>query len=305
MVAIVLYLVHAVYSPKIWAEPPELSGDTAFAYLQELVTRGNRYYAAPTRPDQIRYMQKTLADLGWKVSVQSFEALETQSQNIYTLSNIIAIDPQPHTRRIILGSHWDTRLWAEEDHNVFRRNTPITGANDGSSGVALIFAIAEYLKNHPLSHTAVDIVLFDGEEFGRPGKGGYCKGSEYFVQSMESVYPFQPSAVIVLDMIADSQLMLEQELYSIRNSPQLWTAVTPHLKAQQIPFSSVPKPIQDDQFPFRARNIPAILLIDLSYPHWHTHKDTLDKCDPKSMQRVGNGVLSWLRANDVTISPPQ
>jgi len=290
---------------QLWANPPSFSGNVAFQYLEDLVARGHRHYGAKNRQQQIDYMKKMLSDSGWKVSVQHFDELEQQSQNIYRLSNIIAQDPHPYKRRILLGSHWDTRLWAEEDPNILRRNHPIMGANDGSSGVALLFAIAAYLKENPLKNTAVDIVLCDGEEFGRPKKGGYCKGSEYFVQHLDRLYTSPLAAVIILDMIADAELTLEKEAHSIRYSPSLWSEVKQHLKKQDISFSQYSRSIRDDQSPFFDKNIPSILLIDLSYPYWHTHQDTLDKCSPKSMEKVGKGLLSWLRAIDSSTGPSQ
>lgn len=286
----------------LWANPPPFSGDIAFEYLEDLVQRGHRYYGAPERPQRIKEMHDILSKMGWKVSIQSFEEKEQQSQKVYRLSNVIAHDSKTHARRVLLGSHWDTRLWAEEDANFLRRNQPITGANDGSSGVALLFALAKYLRENPLKHTAVDIVLFDGEEFGRPRKGGYCKGSEYFVRNIEQEYPHPIHAVVVLDMIADSNLVLEREYSSIHDSSQLWNGMFPHLTDQGIAFSQTSRSIRDDQSPFREKGIPSILLIDLSYPHWHTHQDTLDKCSAQSMQKVGEGLLSWLRSIDQPIA---
>ena len=120
------------------AQPPDFSGDNAYTRLKKLVEQGHRYYAAPHRPTQIQTMHDALSSYGWNVLSQSFDVLEPTSNKEYTLTNIIAIDPKPAQKRFVLGTHWDTRLWAEEDVNPFARNKPIAGANDGSSGVALL-----------------------------------------------------------------------------------------------------------------------------------------------------------------------
>lgn len=283
---------------SLFAQPPDFSGDNAYARLKTLVEQGHRYYAAPHRPTQIQTMKQTLSSYGWNVHSQSFDVLEPTSNKEYTLTNIIAIDPKSAKKRFILGTHWDTRLWAEEDTNPFSRNKPITGANDGSSGVALLLELAETIQKYPLQNIALDIIFFDGEEFGRPHKGGYCKGSEYFVAHMNDVYPYKPTGVVVLDMIADMDLKLEKEAYSVTHSPRLWKQVQQHLQVQDIPFSDQRRSIRDDQHPFLQKDIPAILLIDLSYPYWHTHQDTINKCSPQSLHKMGNALVSWLHAQD-------
>ena len=283
---------------SLFAQPPTFSGDNAYARLKELVAQGHRYYAAPNRTQQIKTMHDVLDSYGWNVLSQSFDVLEPTSNKEYTLTNIIAIDPKPAQKRFILGTHWDTRLWAEEDANPFSRNKPIAGANDGSSGVALLLELAETIQKHPLQNIALDIIFFDGEEFGRPHKGGYCKGSEYFVAYMEDVYPYKPTGVVVLDMIADADLRLEKEAYSVAHSPRLWKQVQQHLQGQDIPFSKQRRSIRDDQHPFLQKDIPAILLIDLSYPYWHTHQDTIDKCSPQSLHKMGNALVLWLYEQD-------
>lgn len=283
---------------SLLAQPPVFSGDKAYIRLEELVTQGHRYYNAPHRPKQIQTMQSYLSNYGWHAVTQSFSIVEPTSNKAYTLTNIIAIDPKPAKKRFILGTHWDTRLWAEEDANPFARNKPIPGANDGSSGVALLLELAATIQKYPLQNIALDIIFFDGEEFGRPHKGGYCKGSEYFVANINSVYPYQPTGVVILDMIADTDLRLEKEAYSVEHSPKLWNQVQHHLHTQGIPLSNRRRSIRDDQHPFLIQDIPAILLIDLSYPHWHTHQDTIDKCSPESLHKVGNALIAWLYEQD-------
>ena len=294
--------IHSLLCTAHAEESPHFSGDSAFSRLQTLVSRGERYYDAPDRQSQIEYLSAELSHQGWNVQIQSFPALEQTSNIQYQLSNIIAIDPKPYSKRIILGSHWDTRLWAEEDPNPFLRKKAIPGANDGSSGVALLLEIAHTLAQNELSNTAVDIIFFDGEEFGRPQKGDYCKGSEYFVQHIEEIYPYQPSGVIIFDMIADRDLILENEGHSISASSALWNSVQKQLFENHVVFSSQKRNIRDDQHPFIKMGIPAILLIDLSYPYWHTHSDTLDKCSPKSLGQIGQSIISWLFENDTSIS---
>ena len=56
--------------------------------------------------------------------------------------------------------------------------------------------------------------------------------------------------------------------------------------------------IVDDHSPFQALGIPAALIIDLDYPYWHTHLDTLDKISPQSLKQTGLVLLSTLKKID-------
>ncbi len=278
----------------------------AFKILSELVQRGQRYYGAPMRNEVIQGLAKQLQDLGAEISLQAFEKVEPKSQLKYTLTNIVArFNPQAK-QRVILGSHWDTRLWAEEDHNPNLKSKPITGANDGSSGVAVLLELARQLDKLKLKDLGVDIVLFDGEEFGRPGSDDYCAGSRYFAQNLSTYYPsVKPKAVIVIDMVGDKDLAFPPEQSSVKFARPLTTLIwreaiklklpafqrglergSPHAKSLWI---------VDDHSPFQKLGIPAVLVIDLNYPHWHTHQDTMDKISPQSLKQTGLALLASLK----------
>ena len=66
-------------------------------------------------------------------------------------------------RPIILGAHYDTRRFADEDADPANRELPIVGANDGGSGTAELLALAQYFKEHP-PRRPVRLVFFDGED---------------------------------------------------------------------------------------------------------------------------------------------
>ena len=106
----------------------------------------------------------------------------------------------------------------------------------------------------PLDHISVDVVFFDGEELGKPGVGGYCKGSEFFVEHLQQVYSVPPIGVVVLDMVGDQNLQIEREYHSISQSPVLWSSLSPHLEAQAVSINHPPIAIKDDQFPFIQRD---------------------------------------------------
>jgi Zn-dependent M28 family amino/carboxypeptidase len=53
-------------------------------------------------------------------------------------------------------------------------------------------------------------------------------------------------------------------------------------------------PVEDDHIPFLQAGVPAVDLIDLDYPAWHTSSDTLDAVSARSLQVVGDVVLAAL-----------
>ncbi len=53
-------------------------------------------------------------------------------------------------------------------------------------------------------------------------------------------------------------------------------------------------PIEDDHLRFLEAGVPAVDIIDLDYPAWHTAGDTLDKVSAASLQAVGDVLLAAL-----------
>jgi glutaminyl-peptide cyclotransferase len=53
-------------------------------------------------------------------------------------------------------------------------------------------------------------------------------------------------------------------------------------------------PIIDDHTPFLRAHVPAIDLIDWSYPG-HTLQDGMDKIDPRALDAVGESVLELVQ----------
>jgi glutaminyl-peptide cyclotransferase len=289
-------------------EPPEpaasqdFEGERAFADLRGMVERGHRYYGAPERDAALQAIVERFRDHVAEVRRQRFEVDHPDGAGQITLENVLLRQHPGRHRRLILGSHWDTRLWAEEDPNEDRVEEPIPGANDGTSGIAVMLEIARALAARPLEGFGVDYVLFDGEEYGQPGNDLYCQGSRYLVAHLDEWYPggTLPEGAIVMDMVADADLGIPRETFSLRRARWLvelvWDAARDRGEDAFIDDRQIS--IIDDQLPLLEAGIPAILLIDYDYPWWHTHEDTLERCSAESLRRVGNVVLDALRRID-------
>ncbi|MFZ1405248.1 MAG: M28 family peptidase, partial [Anaerolineae bacterium] len=192
---------------------------------------------------------------------------------------------------VLLGAHYDTRLYADNDPDVSRRDEPVPGANDGASGVAVLLELARSLDAAAIGDD-IWLAFFDAEDNGRINGWEFIAGSRFMAQNLPM--PTKPEVVIVVDMIGDA----DQQIYLERNSDekyqqQLWQI------AARLGFETVfiPEPkwtMVDDHIPFKEAGIPAVDIIDFDYPYWHTTQDTTDKLSGDSLERVGRVLEVWL-----------
>jgi peptidase M28-like protein len=105
--------------------------------------------------------------------------------------------------------------------------------------------------------------------------------------------------MVLLDYIANKGVQLPREGSS---TPKLWARV--RAAARSVGVGAVFPPtrqttIYDDHTPFLRAGIPAVDLIDFSYPYADGLQDTIDKLSTDSLDAVGETVyalVSELRA---------
>ncbi|MHB1459033.1 MAG: M28 family peptidase [Armatimonadota bacterium] len=203
------------------------------------------------------------------------------------LTNIIAKFGKTSGNPILLCAHWDTRPIADRDRDPSKRKTPIIGANDGASGVAVLLELARLFKVSPPS-VPVTIVLFDGEDYGPTGDDMFL-GSSYFASNHEKGIKFRFG--ILLDMIGDKNLNIYREANSqaaARNVNDLVWSTAKQLGYARNFIDNVKFSINDDHIPLIRAGIPCVDIIDFDYMPWHTTYDTPDKCSPESLKIVGD-----------------
>ncbi len=189
---------------------------------------------------------------------------------------------------IILGTHYDLRLLSDQDPNPTLIQTPVPGANDGASGVAVLLALARSLPQSLGFQTW--LVFFDAEDNGDIPGWDWLLGSQVFVKSLTS----HPDKVVVIDMIGDADL----NIYMERNSnPDINNSIWAEAASLGYSSSFIDQykwSMEDDHTPFLKAGISAVDIIDFDYPYWHTTQDTPDKVSSKSLQIVGNTLWNWL-----------
>jgi len=229
----------------------------------------------------ITWMESELHKAGWQVTIQDATEMGHPLQNV--IANQTSATPQ-----IILGAHYDSRLFADQDPGP-GRNAPVPGADDGASGVAVLLELARSL---PRDILPTELVFFDAEDDGGFAGWDWLLGSRAFVASLT----IRPREAVVLDMVGDANLNIYMECNSnIALSQAIWAQAAALGYAKQfIPHAKYC--MLDDHTPFLQAGIPAVDIIDFDYPYWHTAADTADKVSAQSLQTVGRTVLAWLIA---------
>ena len=203
--------------------------------------------------------------------------------------------------RVVLLAHWDSRPFADGPNSPEAYRTkpypikPIPAANDGASGAAVLVELARALKGR---HPGVGILylLDDGEDVG-PDMQEMLLGVDYFAKHLPTP---KPDYGILLDMIGKTNMVVGEEIESLKYAPSLTKAF--FANAGEIglgkTFPATPADdIEDDHWPLIQRGIPTLDLIDFNYDQWHTVDDTPAHCSQDSLYKTGIALESFLLKN--------
>jgi glutaminyl-peptide cyclotransferase len=284
LIGALLILVAGWYAASFLnREPDSASFDSSRAYadVQTQVAFGPRIPGSQGHAQVREWMRAELESAGWVVEVQQTERMGHPVYNIIAKKNADA--PQ-----IILGAHYDTRMFADNDPDLLKRSEPVPGANDGASGVAVLLELARSLPDETVP---VWLVFFDTEDNGRIEGWDWILGSRAFAEEI----PVRPQAVVIVDMIGDADLNIYLEQNSnVAIRTEIWSTAEKLGYGEQF-INEEKFSMLDDHTPFLEAGIPAVDLIDFDYPYWHTTQDTPDKVTAESLQAVGDTLLSWVR----------
>lgn len=292
-------VVAPIYTINYNAETPKFIAQNAFDEIKAQVEFGPRNPNSEGHKNALQYLQSKLSEYADEVVIQSFEYSGYDDVRL-SLSNIIAKFNPLSENRILLCAHWDTRPWADADPDPERRDLPISGANDGASGVGVLLEIARILSQHKLEY-GIDIVLFDGEDYGKENDLlNFCLGSKYFAVASKS----DPHFAILLDLVGDKNAIFPKETYSIQYASEIveliWDTAK-NVNASKF-INTTGSPIYDDHIPLNSSGIKTINIIDNDYvgqkasnrKFWHTHEDTIDKIGIETLQQVGNVIVKLI-----------
>ena len=267
--------------PAVPAKEIEFNSQRAYQHIATQLAFGPCYPGSDGHKAVGRWITEELKTNGWQVDQQTLKI------DGHTIHNLIAHHGET-APNIILGAHYDTRLWADNDPDPKQHGQPVPGANDGASGVAVLLELARVIPADAQPGTW--LVFFDAEDQGRIAGWDWILGSTAFVETLQSA----PQAVVIVDMIGDKDLNIYREINSDPVlSDQVWSQAA-QLGYEDIFINEEKYSILDDHTPFLNAGIPAINLIDFDYPAWHTIQDDLEQVSAKSLQTVGDTLLAWL-----------
>ena len=187
---------------------------------------------------------------------------------------------------VVLAAHYDTK------------NLPgFVGANDGAGGTAAVLEISRALRKlkRPKGAPEVRFVFFDGEEAtddSQPFEATGLRGSRAYADR----HAKEIRALVLLDFVAEKGAMrIPREAGS---EPRLWRRLRAAAKRagslEAFP-DVVSGEVTDDHTPFTRKGIPAIDLIDFTFPCWHETCDDLSAVSERSLDLSGEAVLELLR----------
>jgi hypothetical protein len=295
-----------VTEPEIKISVPTFNSDSAYNYVAKQVSFGARVPNTKAHQQCGDWLIETLKQFSDTLYVQAGEVKAFDNTPL-KFRNIIAAFNSENKKRIILAAHWDTRPFADQDKDQSKWRTPIDGANDGGSGVAVLLEIARQLKANKID-LGIDIILFDAEDYGQPGfsnlpekENTYCLGSQHWAKNLH-VPGYNAKYGILLDMVGAKGSTFLMEGYSMQVHPELvrkvWNKAHQLGYTQYFLFQKTSPIIDDHYYVNKITQIPMIDIISLHpqnlysfHESWHTHDDNLSVIDKKVLGAVGNTVL--------------
>jgi Zn-dependent M28 family amino/carboxypeptidase len=267
-------------------------GQRAWQHLTEIVAIGPRPAGSPGLRRTRAYITRQLGAMGLTTHEQPFTA--TTPVGPVEMVNLAVRLPGRRPDRILVAGHYDTK----------RMPGVFVGANDGGSSAAFLIELARVLHTRPLEFT-VELVWFDGEEAVMEWQGqDHTYGSRHYVQAARTAGALAAiRALVLVDMIADRDLELRRDPNSTGWLVDLIWDTAARLGHQQT-FVDRTFAVEDDHLRFIEAGIPAVDLIDLDYPAWHTPADTLEQVSARGLQIVGDVVLASLPAIERRLTAP-
>lgn len=169
-------------------------GDLAYGHVRTFSEDMPRRIAGgPAEKAAAEYIEEQFSQMGYTAEMQPFSY--TRRGVVTHSQNVIAVKAGSSSREIIVGAHYDSVAVG-------------TGADDNSSGVAVMLEVAERLANVNTAYT-IRFIAFGAEEVG-------LQGSNYIARNMSTQEIANTAAMINLDTLLGGDFMY---VYSGLNGP--------------------------------------------------------------------------------------
>ncbi|MDQ4072215.1 MAG: M28 family metallopeptidase, partial [Actinomycetota bacterium] len=268
-------------SPCPRGRPPKprtdrVDEDAAFALLRDQVELGPRPAGSPASRRLAEGLRSLLPN-------GEIDEIEARGPDGRPLRNVIgAVRGRDPVRLVVVGAHYDTK-----DLPGF------VGANDGAGGTAAVVSLARSIRPRQLAPTVV-FILFDGEETPPLREGIERYGLRGSRAAAPGYAARGAAAMILLDFVADRNLSIPREANS---TPGLWEELRAAAARVGVGcvFPATTQPaVTDDHVPFLKAGVPAINLIDFTFPCWHQRCDDMSAVSKRSLDASVEAVYELL-----------
>ena len=287
---------------------PDFNGDSAYAYVDRQVTFGPRVPNTSAHVSCGDYLAGELKRFGADVTEQKMIVTAYNGTKL-NARNIIGSYGLDKKNRVLLFAHWDSRPYSDHDPDPANHKKPLSGANDGASGVGVLLEVARVMQSQS-PEIGVDIIFFDAEDYGLPAfvtdyKGDstetWCLGSRYWAQNPH-VPNYKAKFGILLDMVGAEGATFYKEPYSKEYAgnvlEKVWSTAG-RLGYSKFFIGKDGSGVMDDHIPVnQIRRIPSIDIIDYRqdvengfFHSWHTQKDDMSNISKETLKVVGQTLL--------------
>lgn len=181
-------------------------------------------------------------------------------------------------------------ITAHYDHLGRRNNIIFNGADDNASGVAALFAFAEYFKNNPPKHSVI-LAAFDAEELD-------LKGSNYFINhtvvslkdiifnlNMDMISRSEDNELFIVGI--HSKTALKDDLSDIKNASKKIKLSYGHDGTDGLEDWSY----ASDHAVFRKKNIPSLYFGVADHEDYHKATDDFINIHPEFFKEAVHQIL--------------
>lgn len=282
-----------------------VDADSVYARVAEQVAMGPRIPGTPGHDRCVDYIVARLKAAGADVTVQdTVFAPAGSAVKPQHVRNITGRFNAGAPRHVMLLAHYDTRPWADQEADKSLHNTPIDGANDGASGVAVLLEIARLMKQLP-DNVEVEMLFVDAEDAGNYDDDfSWCIGAQAWADAFDSTSRRVPEYAILLDMVGGKNAVFPREYFSERYARNVNNLVWESARAlgygDRFP-DEIGGALNDDHIHIMRMGIPTIDIVESANPAtnsfnptWHTLDDNLDNIDRSTLKMTGDVVINTI-----------
>lgn len=300
---------------------PAFNADSAYTYIEKQMAFGPRVPNSAAHMQCAVWLIEQLRACGAEVELQKgfMPDYRGSNQQIYNIIGHFYTMETASRPRVLLGAHYDTRPWCDEEEEYSDRFYNVPGANDGASGVGVLLEVARQLGIRMADstfRTPVDIIFFDVEDSGSPQfytgperDDTWCLGSQLwatnYAQRKDQATAIKYQYGLILDMVGAPDAVFPLEMYSMQYASnyqqQIWQSAS-KLGYGAMFSNQYSYPITDDHYYINhLAGVPCVDVIHYDLRNatgfaswWHTRNDDMSNISRATLQAVGEVVMSQL-----------